>query len=383
MYFYPRSPCGERHDDDDGTTVKKNFYPRSPCGERPFLVHYQRLVPDISIHALLAESDVPLGFKLTPMDIFLSTLSLRRATAVGAGYHVAQDISIHALLAESDWSRRVPGGRRRHFYPRSPCGERPGYHRTHETGNLHFYPRSPCGERRFLVATGHRPQAISIHALLAESDCGPGRRGGCGQISIHALLAESDSSLSVTLSSPFAFLSTLSLRRATFHCLIPCSLYTFLSTLSLRRATILKLQCVLGRKHFYPRSPCGERLFPGRIGFLIFPFLSTLSLRRATNVRVVEPGFAKFLSTLSLRRATALSLPFGAVWVISIHALLAESDSKSAQNSRALLRGRDTFYGIGITILAVIGSFYPFCPCFFHIFWCEGTGNFMIAFPSH
>ena len=68
---------------------------------------------------------------------------------------------------------------------------------------------------------------------------------------------------------------------------------------------------------------------------------------------------------------------------ISIHALLAESDSKSAQNSRALLRGRDTFYGIGITILAVIGSFYPFCPCFFHIFWCEGTGGFMIAFPSH
>lgn len=68
---------------------------------------------------------------------------------------------------------------------------------------------------------------------------------------------------------------------------------------------------------------------------------------------------------------------------ISIHALLAESDSKSAQNSRALLRRRDTFYGIGITILAVIGSFYPFFPCFFHIFWCEGTRGFMIAFPSH
>lgn len=27
--------------------------------------------------------------------------------------------------------------------------------------------------------------------------------------------------------------------------------------------------------------------------------------------------------------------------------------------------------------------FYLFCPYFFHIFWCEGTGNFMIAFPSH
>lgn len=88
-------------------------------------------------------------------------------------------------------------------------------------------------------------------------------------------------------------------------------------------------------------------------------------------------------SMLSLRRATVGAVHPVACHVISIHALLAESDSKSAQNSRALLRGRDTFYEIGITILAVIGSFYPFCPCFFHIFWCEGTGGFMIAFPSH
>ena len=45
-----------------------------------------------------------------------------------------------------------------------------------------------------------------------------------------------------------------------------------------------------------------------------------------------------FLSTLSLRRATA---PYEAPTTqadISIHALLAESDGKSAQNSGALLR---------------------------------------------
>lgn len=29
------------------------------------------------------------------------------------------------------------------------------------------------------------------------------------------------------------------------------------------------------------------------------------------------------------------------------------------------------------------GCILPFLPLFFHIFWCEGTGNFMIAFPSH
>ena len=56
----------------------------------------------ISIHALLAESDaVPLESYFLH-SLFLSTLSLRRATvhvsAACADYH----ISIHALLAESD-----------------------------------------------------------------------------------------------------------------------------------------------------------------------------------------------------------------------------------------------------------------------------------------
>ena len=45
-----------------------------------------------------------------------------------------------------------------------------------------------------------------------------------------------------------------------------------------------------------------------------------------------------FLSTLSLRRATAANGLAHAPPKISIHALLAESDSKSAQNSGALLR---------------------------------------------
>ena len=47
---------------------------------------------------------------------------------------------------------------------------------------------------------------------------------------------------------------------------------------------------------------------------------------------------ARFLSTLSLRRATSLGLLGWLRVLISIHALLAESDSKSAQNSGALLR---------------------------------------------
>ena len=59
----------------------------------------------------------------------------------------------------------------------------------------HFYPRSPCGERQALGLLGWLRVLISIHALLAESD------GNCPSgyqrpyISIHALLAESDQSI--------------------------------------------------------------------------------------------------------------------------------------------------------------------------------------------
>ena len=35
---------------------------------------------------------------------------------------------------------------------------------------LHFYPRSPCGERPELLAACTAIASISIHALLAESD---------------------------------------------------------------------------------------------------------------------------------------------------------------------------------------------------------------------
>ena len=104
------------------------FYPRSPCGERPRVVLYIRVSTDISIHALLAESDGwpsrpscgPCGYfyPRSPCGerqehtlacpagcLFLSTLSLRRATATFNIDAFALYISIHALLAESDIGR--------------------------------------------------------------------------------------------------------------------------------------------------------------------------------------------------------------------------------------------------------------------------------------
>ena len=57
---------------------------------------------NISIHALLAESDYDTSSLMKCQIKFLSTLSLRRATTWARGSRVTYVISIHALLAESD-----------------------------------------------------------------------------------------------------------------------------------------------------------------------------------------------------------------------------------------------------------------------------------------
>ena len=62
-----------------------------------------------------------------------------------------------------------------------------------------------------------------------------------------------------------------------------------------------------------------------------FVFLSTLSLRRATPGASFFRGWTLFLSTLSLRRATTWQRGSRITYVISIHALLAESDRQIKQ----------------------------------------------------
>ena len=127
---------------------------------------------------------------------FLSTLSLRRATVKATCMQVIFDISIHALLAESDVQIPKQGFGPVDFYPRSPCGERLTEMRLAlddikflstlslrratvaavfaEKYFIYFYPRSPCGERPAPQPSGQYDGLISIHALLAESD---GKRG--------------------------------------------------------------------------------------------------------------------------------------------------------------------------------------------------------------
>ena len=80
---------------------KSYFYPRSPCGER---------LIDMSFCSV--------------RTAFLSTLSLRRATFALQRWKRALQISIHALLAESDFRFAALEAGFTNFYPRSPCGER-------------------------------------------------------------------------------------------------------------------------------------------------------------------------------------------------------------------------------------------------------------------
>ena len=125
--------------------------------------------------------------------------------------------------------------------------------------SLNFYPRSPCGERPGQVAPAPQGCAISIHALLAESDPLHPRgapalpdfypRSPCGERLLLHMMAD----------TTYIFLSTLSLQRATERLDHEIMALIFLSTLSLRRATGA---CIVARPvlyYFYPRSPCGER----------------------------------------------------------------------------------------------------------------------------
>ena len=167
------------------------FYPRSPCGERPLKLCKFKIVIVISIHALLAESDPPVPYSITDTRKFLSTLSLRRATLKSpikshrqkhfyprspCGERLAGPSGPAFLF---NFYPRSPCGERRpqppkarvlkNFYPRSPCGERQLI--AYQSGLLlDFYPRSPCGERHSVCPHTRQRGVISIHALLAESD---------------------------------------------------------------------------------------------------------------------------------------------------------------------------------------------------------------------
>ena len=124
VYFYPRSPRGERQRTRKCSPTPQNFYPRSPRGERHMLVY---------------------GLKLP--DLFLSTLPARGATLGRPPPLAGNIISIHAPREGSD--------------RKADC---------YSHGRNHFYPRSPRGERRHAGPSAGLRRHISIHAPREGSD---------------------------------------------------------------------------------------------------------------------------------------------------------------------------------------------------------------------
>ena len=210
------------------------------------------------------------------------------------------------------------------FYPRSPCGERPfekfegviatkiSIHALLAESDAnwfdlwgwaeYFYPRSPCGERRCRRCNGQSISGISIHALLAESD----RSADCNcrnarPISIHALLAESDDP---------AKSESLTTYLISIHALLAESDRMFASLF-------------FGCFYFYPRSPCGERR-------------SNESSEDADDNFYPRSPCGERHTWVRGSRIT---------YVISIHALLAESDALRQLQS------------------ALCRNFYPRSPC--------------------
>ena len=124
-----------------------------------------------------------------------------------------------------------------YFYPRSPCGERQG---TLNLWDAHRVFLSTLSLRRATwegmrsLSEGEFQSTLSLRRATLTGFF-PTLEGH--KISIHALLAESDSGTSYSINEVWAFLSTLSLRRATTAHALPLDNLAFLSTLSLRRAT--------------------------------------------------------------------------------------------------------------------------------------------------
>ena len=107
----------------------------------------QYQILDISIHALLAESDARRDSRQQP-----------------------EGISIHALLAESDNRFGRPIDVQLVFLSTLSLRRATRFQPFCQPGKHYFYPRSPCGERLSDRVPLAESTSISIHALLAESD---------------------------------------------------------------------------------------------------------------------------------------------------------------------------------------------------------------------
>ena len=150
-----------------------------------------------------------------PLGIFLSTLSLRRATRRPPPCRRSRAISIHALLAESDHETYVIMEATKVISIHALLAESDRYRDAEQVTFWQFLSTLSLRRATSTNEILRYLLDISIHALLAESDqTVSGNYNMVADISIHALLAESDG------------------------------------------AAVFPKKYFI---HFYPRSPCGER----------------------------------------------------------------------------------------------------------------------------
>ncbi len=176
------------------------FYPRSPCGERRFNIGFGLCFGCISIHVPLAGNVVVQALFWTLVLVFLSTFPLRGTSRTGDKPTSIQFISIHVPLAGnvvlelffllahksflSTFPLRGTSVVQAHnissnfiFLSTFPLRgtSRSRFSRYRIQAN--FYPRSPCGERRSRRTLGSAcPQFLSTFPLRGTSSASASSR---------------------------------------------------------------------------------------------------------------------------------------------------------------------------------------------------------------
>ena len=214
-----------------------DFNPRSPCGERPAPLPLPRSPPGFQSTLPVWGATTAAWGSVPTASVFQSTLPVWGATALVAAQHRVVDlfqstlpvwgatrhlgrgvagrrISIHAPRVGSDkiwWASRT---RRRHFNPRSPCGERRTESLYDAFGldisihaprvgsdaieippdkiQLIFQSTLPVWGATVCPGCNSAMQRISIHAPRVGSDAFNDRVASTGYISIHAPRVGSD-----------------------------------------------------------------------------------------------------------------------------------------------------------------------------------------------
>ena len=302
------------------------FYPRSPCGERPLsaLPMLERS-PFLSTFPLRGTSMVylllicqlgyfyprsPCGERLGGLVVLLLELGISIHVPLAGNVFAAWIMSLFSLTFLSTFPLRGTShflergrGMKFNFYPRSPCGERPASSLTVLTPSEISIHVPLAGNVRKLVNGLHRSTIISIHVPLAGNVWSLRRQNnGYVYISIHVPLAG----------------NVLAWLYARYHA-----------------------------KHFYPRSPCGERheLYEG----MCLDCLISIHVPLAGNVStdwLSRVRFPLFLSTFPLRGTS----------YISVFAIL------SAQTFLSTFPLRGTSFTGGIWP-QLAEHFYPRSPC--------------------